>query len=225
MEDYSLFNKVQSFASESSVLAKYGMLATALGAALCIYGLSLVIYRLYFDPLAGFPGPRIAAATGWYEFYYDVIRRGSYVYLIQEMHKKYGPIVRINPNEIVINDPDFYNELYVAGNTRRTEIWSRYRTGIGLDEGSHTMSASHELHRRRRKPLEPFFSRLGIDRIEGMIVEKVKLLDTRLEELRGSRKFVRLDHVFAAFAGDVIGKILCETPPKMMEQADFAAQW
>lgn len=87
------------------------------------------------------------------------------------------------------------------------------------------MTASHELHRRRRKPLEPFFSRLGIDRVEGMIFEEVKLLDTRLEELRGSRQVVRLDHVFAAFVGDVIGKIICDTPPSMMKQADFGAHW
>ena len=85
-------NKLQNFNSEVSLLAKYGLLATALGAAFCIYGLSLVIYRLYFDPLAGFPGPRIAAATGWYEFYYDVVRRGQYIYKIEEMHKKYGTV-------------------------------------------------------------------------------------------------------------------------------------
>ena len=89
----ALLNQTHWYASESSVLAKYGLLAAALGTALCIYGLSLVIYRLYFDPLAGIPGPRIAAATGWYEFYHDVIRRGQYIYKIEEMHKKYGMIL------------------------------------------------------------------------------------------------------------------------------------
>lgn len=97
MEHYSVFNKVRYFTSESPLLAKYGMLATALGAALCIYSLLLVVYRLYFDPLAAFPGPKIAAATGWYEFYYDVIRRGQYLYLIEEMHKNYG-IVHLSPS-------------------------------------------------------------------------------------------------------------------------------
>ena len=89
----ALLTNTQSYASESSLLAKCGMLATALGAVLYIYGLSLVIYRLYFDPLAGFPGPRIAAATGWYEFYHDVVRRGQCIYKIEEMHKKYGIVL------------------------------------------------------------------------------------------------------------------------------------
>ena len=88
----AVFNNIRCFTSESSLLAKYGMLAAALGAAFSICGLSLGIYRLYFDPLAGFPGPKIAAATGWYEFYYDVMRGGQYIYIIEEMHKKYGTV-------------------------------------------------------------------------------------------------------------------------------------
>lgn len=53
------------------------------------------IYRLYFHPLAKFPGPKLAALTLWYETYYDVWQRGKYVYKIEEMHKKYG----INPRQ------------------------------------------------------------------------------------------------------------------------------
>lgn len=48
------------------------------------------IYRLYFSPLAKFPGPKLAALTLWYEFYYDVIRRGKFTWEIQRMHEKYG---------------------------------------------------------------------------------------------------------------------------------------
>ena len=44
-----------------------------------------------------------------------------------------GPIFRINPYELVIHDPDFYNDLYVTGSTRRTEIYPRYKKGMGLD--------------------------------------------------------------------------------------------
>lgn len=57
---------------------------------LCLYPCGLGLYRLTFDPLAGFPGPSIAAATYWYEFYYDWWCEGKYIFEIEKMHKKYG---------------------------------------------------------------------------------------------------------------------------------------
>ena len=135
-----------------------------------------------------------------------------------------GPILRINPSELVIHDPTYYSELYVTGSTRRTEIWPRYRRGIGFD-GSHTMTQSHELHRKRRKPLEPFFSRQGIERIEPSIAEEAMLLDERLKAMRGSGRVVRLDHVFSAFAGDVISRICCESPATFIQDEEFAPHW
>jgi ornithine cyclodeaminase/alanine dehydrogenase-like protein (mu-crystallin family) len=40
---------------------------------------------VYFGPLAKFPGPKLAAATLWYEFYYDVILKGRYSFKIKEL--------------------------------------------------------------------------------------------------------------------------------------------
>ena len=56
---------------------------------LAVYVVVLIIYRLYFSPLAKFPGPKVAAATLWYEFYYDVVKRGRYTWKIAELHAQY----------------------------------------------------------------------------------------------------------------------------------------
>ena len=48
------------------------------------------ICRLYFSPVAKFPGPKLAALTFWYEFYYDVVKRGRYTWKIIELHEQYG---------------------------------------------------------------------------------------------------------------------------------------
>lgn len=48
------------------------------------------IYRLYFHPLSKFPGPKLAALTHLYEFYYDAIKGGKYLWEIQRMHDQYG---------------------------------------------------------------------------------------------------------------------------------------
>lgn len=66
--------------------------------SLTLYGVFLLLaylvvlscYRLVFSPLAKFPGPKLAALTLWYEFYYDVIKRGQYLFEIRDMHERYG---------------------------------------------------------------------------------------------------------------------------------------
>ncbi len=55
-----------------------------------IYVVSLYLYRAYFDSLSHIPGPKLAAATLWYEFYYDVVMMGRYTWEIQRMHQRYG---------------------------------------------------------------------------------------------------------------------------------------
>lgn len=59
-----------------------------LAGALYLVGLS--VYRLYLSPLSHFPGPKLAALTKWYEFYYDVLLQGQFTFRIQKMHKRYG---------------------------------------------------------------------------------------------------------------------------------------
>lgn len=59
-------------------------------AAAGLYGLGLVVYRLFLSPLAKFPGPKLAALTRKYEFYYEAIRNYEYLFEIKRMHNKYG---------------------------------------------------------------------------------------------------------------------------------------
>lgn len=68
----------------------YLSLASILLLSYIVYGIGLAIHRLYFSPLAKFPGSKIAAVSQWYEFYHDVIRRGKYMWKIGEMHEQYG---------------------------------------------------------------------------------------------------------------------------------------
>ena len=62
----------------------------ALAAAFILNLLRIVIYRLYFHPLARFPGPKYAAISRWHEFYYEVVLKGQFTFKVQELHKRYG---------------------------------------------------------------------------------------------------------------------------------------
>lgn len=60
-----------------------------LGTAFCGLVAYFILYRLYFHPLARFPGPKLAAFH-IYEGYYDVVKKGQYIFEIGKMHQKYG---------------------------------------------------------------------------------------------------------------------------------------
>ena len=69
------------------------LLATASVIWFC-YLIGLAIYRLYFSPIAKFPGPKLAALTKWYECYWEVARNGRFTFHIQDLHKEYGKLCR-----------------------------------------------------------------------------------------------------------------------------------
>ena len=50
----------------------------------------ITVYRLYFHPLAGFPGPKLAAATYFWEFYYVCRPTLDHPDKIKQLHRQYG---------------------------------------------------------------------------------------------------------------------------------------
>ncbi|KAG6995793.1 N-acetyltryptophan 6-hydroxylase ivoC [Physcia stellaris] len=195
--------------------------ALLLGCVYLLYGLGLGIYRLYFDPLAKFPGPKLAALTLWYEFYYDVVKRGRYTFEIAELHKQYGPIIRINPYELHISDPDYYDSLYVGASVRRTERYPRVARMFG--KATSTLATiSHDLHRVRRSAIAPFLSKQSVQRLEPTVQSVVSQLTARLQALQGTGQCVDLIDAFAALAGDIISQYAFAKPYGLLQDEEFA---
>lgn len=64
--------------------------ATVALSTFALYLIYLALYRLFWSPLAHIPGPLLPALTYWYEFYFDVIQTGKYVFEIERLHEIYG---------------------------------------------------------------------------------------------------------------------------------------
>ena len=77
----------------SPTFAAGGVIASVL-----LSWLTIAIYRLFFHPLAPFPGPKLAAVTVLYEAYYDVWKGGKYIFKLNELHRKYGKIPKSLPS-------------------------------------------------------------------------------------------------------------------------------
>lgn len=65
-----------------------------------VYPCCLSVYRLYFSPLAKFPGPKLTAATGWYETYYQLVKDGGgrFTFKIDKWHEQYGMPITYDPS-------------------------------------------------------------------------------------------------------------------------------
>ncbi|KAI4231772.1 MAG: hypothetical protein L6R40_007629 [Gallowayella cf. fulva] len=192
--------------------------------SLAIFQIALVIYRLYLCPVAKFPGPKLAAATFWYEFYFDVIKLGRYAHKIDELHKQYGPIIRINPSEIHINDPQAYHSIYVEASQRKSHRWSFPVSGVDLP-GILGLTIDHDLHRKRRSALNPFFSKQQVLRLEPVINENISNLCRRMNEYKGVGKTINLNCAYSALAGDLVTQYCFARNHAAVDEPDFAPQW
>jgi len=55
------------------------------------YRVGLALYNISsLHPLHRFPGPKLAAASFLYEFWFDFVKGGRYTWEIKRMHEKYG---------------------------------------------------------------------------------------------------------------------------------------
>lgn len=68
-------------------------LPVLLASAALVYWCALYVYRLFLHPLSKFPGPKLAAATSWYEAYYEIVLQGQYSRQISKLHDQYGMCV------------------------------------------------------------------------------------------------------------------------------------
>lgn len=108
---------------------------------------------------------------------------GSRADYIHSLHKKYGPIVRITPNEIAINDPASFKDIHKIGSGFNKTNWYEYlnTNGVGKCPGVFNMTNPKE-HAARRKLLAKGFSQRHLrEQWEDVVREKVDLAVARIK--------------------------------------------
>jgi cytochrome P450 len=112
-----------------------------------------------------------------------------------------GPIVRITPFEVHIEDSEYYDTLYSRSNKFDKYEWM---SGLFGANNQTFTTAKSDLHAIRRAPLNPFFSKRSIARFEHVIREKVEIMCEGIEKFKEKGEVLVLSNAFSAYAGDVI---------------------
>jgi Cytochrome P450 len=173
-----------------------------------LYIFASVLYNLFLHPLRHYPGPRSWAASRipWHRYNYA----GTYHTQVHALHKKYGPVVRLAPNELSYTSSQAIKDIYSYRKDEPHEVpkdpLSQQRTVNGSPA---ILSAGREDHARYRRLLSHAFSDKGIREQESKIQRYVDLLMQRLGEHYAMKADQPLDLVawFTWFTFDLIGKL------------------
>jgi len=111
--------------------------------------LSYVVKQRFAHPLAKYPGPVVASLTALWSAY--LAYRGDWQVVMDRLHKKYGPIVRIAPNEVSISAPAAMKVIYsITGGFSKSDFYEVFRIPTDppslftdLDEARHTERRRH----------------------------------------------------------------------------------
>lgn len=137
--------------------------------AVPIYLVYFLLYPWCISPLRKIPGPWWAGYTKWWLVYKTWM--GVRAKTIHDLHLKYGPWVRVAPNEISTADSEAIIPIYgINSDFVKTEFYTYQLRGI---PELFTM-ADRKAHAKRRRELAHLFSMSTIKEYEDIIARNVR---------------------------------------------------
>ncbi|KAI7203551.1 cytochrome P450 monooxygenase [Hortaea werneckii] len=148
--------------------------------------ISVIILRILRQVLTNrlnkVPGP-------WYARWTNIplklaVVGGRRIHHVHALHEKYGPYVRISPNEIAVNDPTGFKKIHSIGSGFTKAEW--YLRLVDMDRPGVFAMTDQRAHAARRKMFARPFSKTHLrEHWERAVREKVDLALSRMQnELR-----------------------------------------
>ncbi|KAF2719107.1 cytochrome P450 [Polychaeton citri CBS 116435] len=201
---------ISGILNNNSVLLSSFNLLTLLLIGCFLYGLSYVIYNLFFHPLRKYPGPLLWRATciPW-----DLaLFTGTLASKSLPQHEKYGPIVRIRPNELSYANAQVLQDVW-AHKPGREEFAKDPRLTQRSPKGLlNILGAEKDDHARYRRLLAHAFSEGGMRKQEPLIAKYVDLLIDRYREKAESGESADLVEWITMATFDMIGDLALGEP-------------
>ncbi|EMD34271.1 hypothetical protein CERSUDRAFT_97529 [Gelatoporia subvermispora B] len=179
--------------------------------------LSVVLYRISpFHPLGKYPGPLLHKIT---RLSFTLISvQGRQHTHIQQLHKRYGDIVRIGPNEISICNVTAVGPVLGTPGFLKSEAYS----GRNLRApGRSLLSSVGEEHAEKRKRWNRAFSVPALKNYEDIISRRA----VQFVNLLAREKVLDLGVCFSWFTFDLMSDMAFGGGPNMLEQGDEDGLW
>ncbi|RMJ10958.1 hypothetical protein CDV36_009408 [Fusarium kuroshium] len=172
------------------------------------YVISVVIYRLYFHPLAKYPGPFWARISA-FPAYYHTQKKDRHIWFWQ-LQKQYGPSFRITPNSVLVNTPTGLKTIFNnKANVKKAEYYKAYPRNVHAMTTWNTIDKN--VHARKRRVMNNAFSDKALRSCEPFIHDNVdRWCDLIIKEIGEGEKWSRslnmarwADHLIFDILGDL----------------------
>ncbi|EKM49823.1 uncharacterized protein PHACADRAFT_188850 [Phanerochaete carnosa HHB-10118-sp] len=180
-----------------------------------------VVYNIYFHPLAKYPGPRLAAASGWWRVYIEAYKKESIIDRLFKLHEEYGGIVRIAPDELHFSDPAMYSEIY-SPRSRWDEDAMMY-PHFG-EEASTFTTLEYREAKRRKDLVAPHFSRKSILSLQTVVQEGIDELCEIIASRAAEGKTTDFFRAFRCVNFDNVTSFCLGWSMHILRALDFRAQ-
>lgn len=98
------------------------------------------------------------------------------------MHNKYGPVVRVSPDELAFSGAQAFRDIYGHQKSGRAEFAKDRKYYSGLGEPTLLNSGDKAYHTHLRKMLLPGFSDTSLRKQEAVIQDYLRLMVQRLQD-------------------------------------------
>lgn len=161
--------------------------------AFSLYLCYVATYRIFWHPLAKYPGPLLAKLTGFYMVWHAVCGRNTFVR--HSLHQKYGQVVRVGPDELSFSDLSSIKDIYGQSSQLCLKASVFYRGFTITGTESVFSSLDRHVHSRMRRLLAPGFSQNGVLQFQDDINRHINQFLSRIQESRSqSVEFHDLTH-------------------------------
>lgn len=166
------------------------------------------IWRHVKDPLYRFPGPPLAAWSHLPYTYWLFSQRQPFKLI--ELHQKYGPVVRIAPDELSFNTAASYQEIYGSRQGQhQTFIKSKFYEAGTFSPQAHSIIAERDpiRHAKQKKYVSAAFSDKALKSQEGLINEVVDNFIKKVGVHGAGERGTNLVFWFSLATFDIIGSL------------------
>ncbi|KAI9146884.1 Cytochrome P450 monooxygenase astJ [Paramyrothecium foliicola] len=170
-----------------------------------LFSIITTIYRIWFHPLAKFPGPKTLASTGFIVQWRTHIS-GNFVREVARLHRRYGNIVRVGPNHLALDGSIGWPQVYAHKGADHPEP-QKVRGFFHPDDHLGLIAADRDNHRRQRRILAHAFSDTALIEQESIILQYINTFIDRLSASAKEGKMVNIVDMLNFLTFDIIGDL------------------